>query len=96
MNHYPSLLSLPNPYRAVVCGASGAIGQAFVAALQHDARCAGVIGLSRQSQPALLAKDQRAIVAVLSARVGSIEDNHKGGWWSYRASKAALNQLLQT
>ena len=30
------------------------------------------------------------------ARVGSIEDNHKGGWYGYRAAKAALNQLLQT
>ena len=34
-------------------------------------------------------------VAVLSARVGSIEDNHLGGWYSYRASKAALNMMLQ-
>ncbi|WP_268747539.1 hypothetical protein [Serpentinimonas maccroryi] len=34
--------SLPEPYRAVVCGASGAIGQAFVAALQRDARCAAM------------------------------------------------------
>jgi NAD(P)-dependent dehydrogenase (short-subunit alcohol dehydrogenase family) len=32
----------------------------------------------------------------LSARVGSIADNHKGGWYGYRASKAALNMLLQT
>jgi NAD(P)-dependent dehydrogenase (short-subunit alcohol dehydrogenase family) len=36
------------------------------------------------------------IWAKLSARVGSIEDNHKGGWYGYRAAKAALNQLLQT
>ena len=35
-------------------------------------------------------------VAVLSARVGSIADNRKGGWYSYRAAKAALNMLLQT
>jgi NAD(P)-dependent dehydrogenase (short-subunit alcohol dehydrogenase family) len=32
----------------------------------------------------------------LSARVGSIEDNRKGGWYGYRAAKAALNMLLQT
>lgn len=44
----------------------------------------------------LLARGQRAVFATLSARVGSIEDNHRGGWWSYRASKAALNMLLQT
>lgn len=32
----------------------------------------------------------------VSARVGSISDNHKGGWYSYRASKAALNQVIRT
>ncbi len=35
-------------------------------------------------------------VAVLSARVGSISDNELGGWYAYRASKAALNMLLKT
>jgi NAD(P)-dependent dehydrogenase (short-subunit alcohol dehydrogenase family) len=44
----------------------------------------------------LLARQERVIWAKLSARVGSIEDNHKGGWYAYRASKAALNMLLQT
>ncbi|WP_411819943.1 SDR family NAD(P)-dependent oxidoreductase [Hyphococcus formosus] len=44
---------------------------------------------------ALLAKDERAVFAFLSARVGSIEDNRLGGWMSYRASKAALNQLVK-
>lgn len=42
----------------------------------------------------LLPKDRRALFAVLSARVGSIGDNAIGGWHSYRASKAALNQLI--
>jgi NAD(P)-dependent dehydrogenase (short-subunit alcohol dehydrogenase family) len=37
----------------------------------------------------------RPRVAVLSARVGSIGDNHLGGWYSYRASKSALNMMLQ-
>ncbi|KAE9594867.1 hypothetical protein Lal_00013274 [Lupinus albus] len=37
-----------------------------------------------------------AVVASLSARVGSIGDNHLGGWYSYRASKTALNQLSKT
>ncbi len=41
-----------------------------------------------------LAPDARA--AALSARVGSISDNRLGGWYSYRASKAALNQLWRT
>jgi NAD(P)-dependent dehydrogenase (short-subunit alcohol dehydrogenase family) len=44
----------------------------------------------------LLATGQRVVWAKLSARVGSIEDNHKGGWYGYRASKAALNMFLQT
>jgi NAD(P)-dependent dehydrogenase (short-subunit alcohol dehydrogenase family) len=39
---------------------------------------------------------QRGVLAVLSAKVGSIEDNRLGGWYSYRASKAALNMLLKT
>lgn len=37
-----------------------------------------------------------AIFATLSAKVGSIEDNRLGGWYSYRASKAALNMCLKT
>lgn len=44
----------------------------------------------------LLARNGRAVLAALSARVGSIGDNSLGGWYSYRASKAALNQLLHT
>jgi NAD(P)-dependent dehydrogenase (short-subunit alcohol dehydrogenase family) len=44
----------------------------------------------------LLARETRVVWAKLSARVGSIEDNHKGGWYSYRMAKAALNQGLQT
>lgn len=38
----------------------------------------------------------RSLLALLSAKVGSIEDNRLGGWYSYRASKAALNMLLKT
>lgn len=43
-----------------------------------------------------LLASERAVMAVLSAKVGSIEDNRLGGWYSYRASKAALNMLLKT
>jgi NAD(P)-dependent dehydrogenase (short-subunit alcohol dehydrogenase family) len=43
-----------------------------------------------------LARGRRAIFASLSARVGSIGDNRLGGWVSYRASKAALNQIIRT
>ncbi len=173
------MASLPTGYRALVLGASGAIGGALVAALQADPRCAGVVGLSRRpgargepavdladpaslaaaaaalrpqapfhlvvcatgalhlpvqtdQGPALRAPEkrlaeldatnlaqafavnatgpalviqqfhdllplrERALFGVLSARVGSISDNRKGGWYSYRASKAALNMLLRT
>ena len=44
----------------------------------------------------LLNPTGRAIFAVLSARVGSIGDNRLGGWFGYRASKAALNQIVKT
>jgi NAD(P)-dependent dehydrogenase (short-subunit alcohol dehydrogenase family) len=44
----------------------------------------------------LLPLRERALLGVLSARVGSIGDNRLGGWYSYRASKAALNMLLRT
>jgi NAD(P)-dependent dehydrogenase (short-subunit alcohol dehydrogenase family) len=44
--------------------------------------------------PRLLPKRGRSVTGVLTARVGSIGDNHIGGWYSYRASKAALNQVV--
>ena len=160
-----SMHSLRHGYRALVIGASGAIGQAFVQALRADPRCSDVQAMSRGEPIAwdltdeaslaalaakiegplhlvldatgalsldgqgpekrlqeldahrllrslqvnavgpalllrhispLLARGERVIWAKLSARVGSIEDNHKGGWYGYRAAKAAVNQLLQT
>ena len=161
------MYSLPEGYRALVIGASGAIGSALLQRLQSDSRCAAVLGVSRQSTPGLdllseasiaacaqalaaqgpfhlvldatgaltlngrgpekrldeldaahllaalqlnavgpglllkhfvplLASGERVIWGKLSARVGSIEDNRKGGWYGYRAAKAALNMLLQT
>lgn len=160
----PSLFD--TDYRALVMGASGAIGHAFVVALQQDPRCTYVETLSRAQDarfdlldtagfaglaaeyagrgpyrlivdatgaltingvgpekslsavkpdslahsfainatgPLLLLRHfspllapGHSIYAKLSARVGSITDNHKGGWYGYRASKAALNMLLQT
>lgn len=53
--------------------------------------------------PALIAKhflpklnrENKAVFAVLSARVGSITDNRLGGWYAYRASKVALNMILK-
>jgi NAD(P)-dependent dehydrogenase (short-subunit alcohol dehydrogenase family) len=44
----------------------------------------------------MLAKDRRAVITALSARVGSISDNRIGGWYSYRASKAALNMIVKS
>jgi NAD(P)-dependent dehydrogenase (short-subunit alcohol dehydrogenase family) len=44
----------------------------------------------------LLSRNRRSALAALSARVGSIGDNRLGGWYGYRASKAALNMLVRT
>lgn len=41
-------------------------------------------------------REGKAVFAALSARVGSISDNRLGGWHAYRASKAALNQIIRT
>ena len=60
--------------------AVNAIGPALI--LKHAAR--------------LMPRNTRAVFAALSARVGSIGDNRLGGWYSYRAAKAALNQILHT
>jgi NAD(P)-dependent dehydrogenase (short-subunit alcohol dehydrogenase family) len=43
----------------------------------------------------LLPRDERSVIAALSARVGSIGDNRLGGWHAYRTSKAALNMLVR-
>ncbi len=66
-------------------------------ALQHAIRI-NALGpfMLMQGLAPHLPKRRRVIYAKWSARVGSITDNKKGGWYSYRASKAALNQLLQT
>lgn len=60
--------------------ALNAVGPALV--LRHAAR--------------LLPRDRASVFAVLSARVGSIGDNRIGGWVSYRAAKAAVNQIVHT
>jgi len=44
----------------------------------------------------LLSKQTACRVTVFSARVGSVSDNRLGGWYGYRASKAALNMMLKT
>ncbi len=43
-----------------------------------------------------LPRSGKAVFAALSARVGSISDNQLGGWYGYRAAKAALNQIIKS
>ena len=52
--------------------------------------------LLAQALAALLKSSEPAVFASVSARVGSISDNHLGGWYSYRISKAALNMAIRT
>jgi NAD(P)-dependent dehydrogenase (short-subunit alcohol dehydrogenase family) len=55
----------------------------------------GPLMLARAVMP-LMPKNRPGHFAVLSAMVGSIGDNRLGGWYGYRASKAALNQFMKT
>lgn len=57
--------------------------------------CLPTLLLARHAQRSLKASSD-PIFATISARVGSISDNRLGGWYSYRASKAALNMVLKT
>jgi len=70
--------------------------QALTAQAMADQFAVNTIGpalVLRQVVP-LLPRKERSVFAALSARVGSIGDNRLGGWHSYRAGKAALNQIL--
>ncbi len=155
----------PENFKALIIGAHGALGAAFVGYLKSQSTCGEVLGVSRSYDdfdlqepqsierlgrdltsrgrfhlivdatgaltingvgpekalarldaealhrsfavntigPALLLRhlapslaSDDAIYAKLSARLGSIADNQKGGWYGYRASKAAMNMILQT
>ncbi|WNZ23518.1 SDR family NAD(P)-dependent oxidoreductase [Leptolyngbya sp. NK1-12] len=55
----------------------------------------GAVLLAKHVQP-LLKHTHRSIFATISAKIGSIGDNQLGGWYGYRASKAALNMLMRT
>ena len=55
----------------------------------------GAVLLAKHIQPFLKHRD-RSIFATISAKVGSIGDNQLGGWYGYRASKAALNMFMKT
>ncbi|MCE2517793.1 MAG: SDR family NAD(P)-dependent oxidoreductase [Alphaproteobacteria bacterium] len=60
----------------------------------YRANCVGPALVAKHFLP-LLAKPEKAVFAALSARVGSIADNHVGGWHGYRAAKAALNMMIR-
>ncbi len=64
-------------------------------ARSFDINCIGPALIAKHFLELLAAPD-KAVFAALSARVGSIEDNRLGGWHSYRASKAALHQIIRT
>jgi NAD(P)-dependent dehydrogenase (short-subunit alcohol dehydrogenase family) len=55
----------------------------------------GAVLLAKHVQP-LLKHNERSLLATISAKVGSIGDNELGGWYGYRASKAALNMFMRT
>jgi NAD(P)-dependent dehydrogenase (short-subunit alcohol dehydrogenase family) len=55
----------------------------------------GAILLAKHLMP-LLKHHERSVFATISAKVGSIGDNQMGGWYGYRASKAALNMFIKT
>jgi NAD(P)-dependent dehydrogenase (short-subunit alcohol dehydrogenase family) len=55
----------------------------------------GPVLLAKHLLP-LLKHPQPSVLATISAKVGSIGDNASGGWYGYRASKAALNMLIRT
>ncbi len=72
--------------------------RALDAAALHRLMAVNAIGpalLARQVLP-LMPREGRGLFAAVSARVGSISDNRLGGWYGYRASKAALNQFVRT
>ncbi|MEL6519590.1 MAG: SDR family NAD(P)-dependent oxidoreductase [Pseudomonadota bacterium] len=64
-------------------------------AAQFALNCIGPSLVLKHSLP-LIARGRRAVLATLSARVGSISDNALGGWVSYRTAKAAVNQVIRT
>lgn len=69
--------------------------QAAALARSFAVNAVGPLLVARELWP-LLARAPRAVLANVSARVGSIGDNRLGGWYGYRASKAAQNQLTRT
>lgn len=102
-----ALGALKGPYDLVIT-ATGALeieGQAPEKSIKHltaqamaDQFALNTIGPALVLKHALplIPRDSRAVLATLSARVGSIGDNALGGWTSYRTAKAAVNQVIHT
>jgi NAD(P)-dependent dehydrogenase (short-subunit alcohol dehydrogenase family) len=90
-------LHLRLPGREKPAGPEKRLDQLDPAVLAHSfaVNAIGPALLLKHFHP-LLPREARSLCAVLSARVGSIGDNQLGGWYGYRASKAALNQLGHT
>ncbi|MEX0305888.1 MAG: SDR family NAD(P)-dependent oxidoreductase [Ruegeria sp.] len=101
------LAELPGPFDLIIV-ASGALEiagsepeksmRAVSARAMMDQFALNAVGpaLVLKHAHRLLPRDRRSVIAVLSARVGSIGDNRLGGWVSYRAAKAAVNQIIHT
>ncbi|MEP3298372.1 MAG: SDR family NAD(P)-dependent oxidoreductase [Pseudoruegeria sp.] len=100
------LLALSGNFDTILC----ATGQLAVAGRRPEKAlgaldAASMVDLFKTNAvgPALILKHTKHLLprnrpvrfGILSARVGSIGDNQLGGWYSYRASKAALNQLVR-
>ncbi|KAE8545519.1 MULTISPECIES: SDR family NAD(P)-dependent oxidoreductase [Marinobacter] len=60
----------------------------------YQVNCFGFVSLMQRLAPVLRGKHFKRIAAV-SAKVGSISDNQLGGWYAYRASKAAMNMVVK-
>jgi NAD(P)-dependent dehydrogenase (short-subunit alcohol dehydrogenase family) len=74
--------------------AMGELDTAWLAEV-HAVNAIGPALVAKHFLP-IMPKQGRTVFAALSARVGSISDNALGGWYGYRASKAALNMLVRT
>ncbi|WP_421223765.1 SDR family NAD(P)-dependent oxidoreductase [Aeromonas sp. 602293] len=94
----------PKPHRVVIC--NGILHQGEIQpekrletinldAMTRVYQTNALLPLRWISQLLPLFGREPCTLAVLSARVGSIGDNRAGGWYGYRASKAALNMLLK-
>ncbi|KAK0264214.1 hypothetical protein LTS09_001692 [Friedmanniomyces endolithicus] len=79
-------------------GGASIYGEKFEDEIRPDLKHtgAGILSMANSGPNTNGLPRQQAIWATMSARVGSITDNRLGGWYSYRASKAAVNQIIKT